>query len=80
MMLIRRREAYHVEIHSDDMALETFIEENEGFVEIKIRNTVLYVCDRIVVAHVPNSDQVPALSKILMDTKFFIDMETEYLE
>lgn len=80
MILVRRRNEYHVEIHDDEMPLEAFVDECDPYVEIDIRNATLFVYNRIVVASVPEADQVLALSKILMDAKFFIDMETEYFE
>lgn len=79
MMLVRRRGTYHVEIH-DEIELLAFIPENTPFGELSVSGIDIYFNHEIVVMSVYDHDLVPKFAKYLMDTKFFVDMETEYSE
>lgn len=79
MMLIRRRETYYVEVH-DEVDLLAFIPENISFGELHIDNVDIYFNHEIVVVSLSDPSLIPRYAKYLMDTKFFVDMETEYSE
>lgn len=79
MMLVRRRGTYHVEIH-DEIDLLAFIPEDIPFGELHIDSVDIYFNHEIVVVSIHDPELTPKFAKYLMDTKFFIDMETEYSE